>query len=389
MNDEYLKELYCKEISKIEGDPERIKDAEQFCRNANNKNISKNMSRWTRKYRFVLACTLIMVMVLGGVSAYAISKSGISLSDHFFRLFPWTKNNKTLGGDTDKSADNIIKTINDEIAVGTGKVIVKDQIYDRTMGKIYLSIEVYDNMDILCEDVINIPFTPFQVTMQTKDMPKAGDEVIVQRFYSEAAQTEIYMVFPKAGTYSFSPGPANGAVSGKPGMIFAKFDLEKELRNDPDFTFWYLIMDKETYYEFEKDLRENKAEYEKLTDKNEDAYLIETIEKYGYRKMEPQDLSVKSVRSGSINVIIGCTDTILRYNLNEDSIDSFAIQLSDGTTLIYLENNISTEKFVLEKGLAGADGSFGFNFTNQKLIDPDDVVKIIINEKEIEDNVSG
>ena len=71
------------------------------------------------------------------------------------------------------------------------------------------------------------------------------------------------------------------------------------------------------------------------------------------------------------------------------SIDSFAIQLSDGTTLIYLENNISTEKFVLEKGLAGADGSFGFNFTNQKLIDPDDVVKIIINEKEIEDNVSG
>ena len=105
--------------------------------------------------------------------------------------------------------------------------------------------------------------------------------------------------------------------------------------------------------------------------------------------MEPQDLSVKSVRSGSINVIIGCTDTILRYNLNEDSIDSFAIQLSDGTTLIYLENNISTEKFVLEKGLAGADGSFGFNFTNQKLIDPDDVVKIIINEKEIEDNVSG
>ncbi len=382
MDEEQIKELYCKEISKIEGDPERIKDTERFCYDKKRKKNKLNTSIWIRKYQFA-ACILLMIVILGGVSAYAISKSGVSLEDHFFRRIPRINNGETIATDADRSADNIVKSINDEISVGNGKVIVRDQVYDRTLGKIYISMEVYDNTNILCEDIVNVPFSPFQATMQTKDMPKVGDEVIVWKFYSETMQTEIYLVFPKVGTYSFSPNPLNGVIADEPGMIFASFEIPEELRNDPDYTFWYIVMDKEKYYEFEAELCEKKMEQEKQNEKGGDAYLTATIEKYEYRKMEPQDLSTKTVRSGSISVIIGHTDTILRYNLREDSIDSFSIQLSDGTNYIYLEDNVSTEKFVLEKELAGNDGSFGFDFRNRRLINPDDVIKVIINGKEV------
>ena len=54
MDEEQIKELYCKEISKIEGDPERIKDTEHFCYDKKRKKVFLFFYRFDNFFIYII-----------------------------------------------------------------------------------------------------------------------------------------------------------------------------------------------------------------------------------------------------------------------------------------------------------------------------------------------